>query len=48
MTPPYTDYFKLGINHHLLFPAVTHDWDFHEKTLKELVQMDVFEVLGCF
>jgi len=48
MTPPYTDYFKLGINHHLLFPAVTHDWDFHEKTLKELVQMDVFEVLDLF
>ncbi len=45
MTPLYTDYFKLGINHHLLFPAVTDDWDLHEQTLKQLAQMEVFEVL---
>ena len=45
MTRPYTDYFKLGINHHLLFPAVTEDWDLHERTLKQLAQMEVFEVL---
>jgi len=48
MTPSYTDYFKLGINHHLLFPAVTGDRDLHEQTLTELAQMDIFEVLDLF
>ncbi|MCK4324865.1 MAG: TIM barrel protein [Armatimonadetes bacterium] len=48
MTPPYSDYFKLGINHHLLFPAVTEDWDFHEQTLKRLAQMEILEVVDLF
>jgi len=48
MTPPYTDYFKLGINHHLLFPEVTADWDMHEQTLTKLAQTEVFEVLDLF
>jgi len=48
MTPAYTDYFKLGINHHLLFPAVTEDWDLHEQTLKKLAQMEIIEVLDIF
>ncbi len=48
MTPSYTDYFKLGINHHLLFPAVTNDWDLHEQTLTKLAQTEIFEVLDLF
>ena len=48
MTPPYTNYLKLGINHHLLFPAVFDDWDLHEQTLPKVAQMDVFEVLDLF
>jgi len=48
MTPPYTDYFKLGINHHLLFPQAQDDWDLHEQTLKKLAGMEIFEVLDLF
>ncbi len=48
MTPPYTDYFKLGTNHHLLFPAVTEDWDLHEQTLKRLARMEILEVVDLF
>jgi len=48
MASSYTDYFKLGINHHLLFPAVTGDWDLHEQTLRRLARMDVLEVVDLF
>ena len=48
MTPPYTDYFKLGTNHHLLFPAVIDDWDLHEQTLKRVAQMEVLDVVDLF
>ena len=48
MTEPYCNYFKLGINHHLLYPEVTDDPDYHEETLGRLVEMEPFEVLDLY
>ncbi len=48
MVRPYVDFFKLGINHHLLFPAVFDDAEIHEQTLKIVARMDFLEVLDLF
>lgn len=48
MVQPYCNYFKLGINHHLLYPEVTDDPDYHEETLGRLVEMEPFEVLDLY
>jgi len=44
----WRNYFRLGINHHLLFPASFESADVHEATLPRVLSMPEFEVVDLF
>ncbi len=47
MTERIEEYAKLGLVHHLLYPACTADAEYHEKTLCEFVGRQDIEALDC-
>jgi sugar phosphate isomerase/epimerase len=47
MTPGIRDYARIGLVHHLLYPACTTDADFHERTLAEFAERDDIETFDC-
>lgn len=48
MQESYRDYFKLGINHHLLFPASFDSEEAHRVSLPEVLAYPEFEVIDLF
>lgn len=48
MQQSYRDYFKLGINHHLLFPASFDSEEGHRVSLPEVLAYPEFEVIDLF
>jgi len=47
MTEDIREYAKLGLVHHLLYPACTDDAQYHEDTLAEFLKRDDIEALDC-
>lgn len=47
MTPAIRDYARLGLVHHLLYPACTADAEHHERTLAEFCERDDIETFDC-
>ncbi|MGG1516469.1 TIM barrel protein [Paenibacillus oryzisoli] len=48
MQQSYRNYFKLGINHHLLFPASFDSAEAHRVSLPEVLSYPEFEVIDLF
>lgn len=47
MNKPISNYAKIGLVHHLLYPKCTEDMQYHADTLKEFITRDDIEALDC-
>jgi sugar phosphate isomerase/epimerase len=48
MNEPWRDYLRLGLNHHLLFPASFESIEVHRHSLPEVLSYPEFEVIDMF